>query len=147
MTTCYIGIGSNIGDRRGYIEKAIEELKNAPGIRVVRVSSIYETDPVSDIAQGKFLNGVLEIETELRPRALLTRLNMIEERLDRTRPVRKGPRTIDLDILYYGDESVNEADLIIPHPAIPAREFVLKGLRELAPHLIVDGPSGEAGAA
>lgn len=146
MVTCYIGIGSNIGDRRGYIEKALRELKSAPGIRVTRVSSIYETEPVGDVPQGKFMNGVLEVETDLRPRALLTTLAMIEERLGRTRPVKKGPRTIDLDILYYGDESVNESDLVIPHPAIPDREFVLKGLRELAPHLLLSAGSAEEGA-
>ena len=142
MTTCYIGIGSNLGDRRSHIDRAIEQLKNAPGIRVTRVSSVYETDPVSDIPQGKFLNGVLEIETALRPRALLSRLNMVEEALGRARLAKNGPRTIDLDILYYGEERVEENDLVIPHPAISDREFVLKGLRELAPHLLIEGAEG-----
>jgi len=106
-------------------------LKNAPGIRLVRISSIYETDPVSAIPQGRFLNGVLEIETELRPRALLSWLTTIEDRLGRTRLVKNGPRPMDLDILYYGDLCVDENDLKIPHPEIPVREFVLRGLREL----------------
>jgi len=146
MTICYIGIGSNIGDRSSYIDRAIEELKNAPGIRVTRTSSIYETDPVSDIPQGKFLNGVLEIETAMRPRALLGRLNMIEQELGRARFAKNGPRTIDLDILYYGDECVDETDLKIPHPRIGEREFVLRGLRELAPHLLYRVQGQEEGA-
>ncbi|MDO8525703.1 MAG: 2-amino-4-hydroxy-6-hydroxymethyldihydropteridine diphosphokinase [Candidatus Omnitrophota bacterium] len=131
MTTCYIGIGSNIGDRERFIAAAIMELKSAQGIEFKRVSSIYETDPVSDIPQGKFLNGVIEIETSLEPKALLKELNDIEDRLDRDRTVKNAPRTIDLDILYYGDDLIEEDGLIIPHPRITEREFVLKGLREL----------------
>ncbi len=131
MVTCYIGIGSNLGDRRSYIDKAIDELRSSRSIKVNRSSSIYETDPVSRISQGKFLNGVLEIETMLAPRALLVELNNIEERLGRQRTVKDGPRTIDLDILYYGQEKVEEDGLVIPHPEITRREFVLKGLREL----------------
>lgn len=131
MVICYIGIGSNLGDRRSYIERAIDELKSSRAIKVNRSSSIYETDPVSKVPQGKFLNGVLEIETMLAPRALLVELNNIEERLGRQRTVKDGPRTIDLDILYYGQEKVEEPGLTIPHPQITRREFVLKGLREL----------------
>ncbi len=131
MTICYIGIGSNTGDRRGYIDKAIEELRKTAGIRVKRSSSIYETDPVSDIPQGRFLNGVLEIETDLGPRELLKELLRIETMFGRERSVINGPRTIDLDILYFGDLIVSEDGLIIPHPRISEREFVLKGLREL----------------
>ena len=131
MTTCYIGIGSNLGDRRSYIEKAIEALKNAPGVAVTRVSSIYETEPVSDMPQGRFLNGVLEIKTSLKPMALLSKLNTIESSLGRERTAKNAPRTIDLDILYYGDEKVDEKGLVVPHPGISEREFVLKGLREL----------------
>jgi len=81
--------------------------------------------------QGKYLNGVIEIETELGPKALLKELNRIEENLGRKRTVKNAARTIDLDILYYGDEKINEKDLIVPHPMISEREFVLKGLREL----------------
>lgn len=131
MVTCYIGIGSNIGDRRGYIDKAISELDRNSDIKVLRSSSIYETDPVSDIPQGKFLNGVLEIETSLHPNELLKELNRIEIYLGRTRVVKNGPRTIDLDILYYGDKVIKEKGLVVPHPMISGREFVLKGLREL----------------
>lgn len=131
MTTCYIGIGSNLGDRRAYIEKAIEGLRKVEDIKVTRSSAIYETDPVSDIPQGKFLNGVIEIETSLGPEELLKELNRIEGALGRKRTIKNGPRTIDLDILYYGDENINEKDLTIPHPKIQEREFVLKGLKEL----------------
>ena len=131
MVICYIGIGSNLGDRRAFIDKAIEELKKSSDIKFKRSSSIYETEPVSDIPQGKFLNGVLEIETTLAPKALLKELNRIEAVLGRKRTVKNAPREIDLDILYYGQESVVEGDLIIPHPRIAEREFVLRGLIEL----------------
>ena len=131
MVTCYIGIGSNLGNRQENIEKAIEELKKDKGIRFKRSSSIYETEPVSDIPQGKYLNGVLEIDTDLEPRHLLKELNRIEKRLGREKATKNAPRTIDLDILYYGDKKVSCRDLTIPHPHIQEREFVLKGLREL----------------
>jgi len=131
MVICYIGIGSNLGDRQKYIDRAIEELKKNKNIRLKRSSSIYETDPVSGIPQGKFLNGVLEVETSLEPRSLLKELSGIECRLGRERVVKNGPRTIDLDILYYGDERIKDDGLIVPHPKIGEREFVLKGLREL----------------
>ena len=131
MAVCYIGIGSNLGDRRAYIDSAIEELKKGRDIKVTRVSTIYETDPVSDIPQGRFLNGVIEIETGLGARQLLKELNRIEESLGRKRSVRNEPRTIDLDILYYGNETIDEEGLKVPHPRIQEREFVLRGLREL----------------
>jgi 2-amino-4-hydroxy-6-hydroxymethyldihydropteridine diphosphokinase len=131
MATCYIGVGSNIGDRQKFIDSSIEELKKIRGVSVTRLSSIYETLPVSDIPQGKYLNGVIEIETDLKPMPLLKELNGIEEKLGRKRTVKNAARTVDLDILYYGDEKINEKDLIVPHPMISEREFVLKGLREL----------------
>ena len=131
MVTCYIGIGSNLGDRRSFIDKAVGELRRNKEISFKRISSIYETDPVSNIPQGKFLNGVLEIDTTLTPQALLKELSGIEARLGRIRTVKDAPREIDLDILYYGDEVVKQDDLVIPHPRLGEREFVLKGLREL----------------
>jgi len=131
MTTCYIGVGSNIGDRQRFIDSSIVELKKVPGVSVTRLSSIYETLPVSDIPQGKYLNGVIEIDTSIGPKALLKELSKIEEGLGRKRTLKYAPRTIDLDILYYGDERVNEKGIVIPHPRIADREFVLKGLREL----------------
>lgn len=131
MVTCYIGIGSNLGNRQSYIDRAIEELRSNKNIKVKRISTIYETEPVSDIPQGKFLNGVIEIETDLDPKALMAGLNRIEEKLGRKRTAKFAPRTIDLDILYYSDEKINEEGLVIPHPWIGEREFVLRGLREL----------------
>ena len=131
MTTCYIGVGSNVGDRQKFIDSSIARLKRIKGVNVIRISSIYETLPVSDIPQGKYLNGVIEIETNIGSKVLLKELNSIEKELGRKRAVKNAPRTIDLDILYYGDERVNEEDIIIPHPRIAEREFVLKGLREL----------------
>ena len=131
MTLCYIGIGSNIGDRLRIIDSAIGEMRNNRSIRVTRASSIYETEPVSDIPQGKFLNGVIEVETDLSPECLLKALRHIEAGLGRKRAEKNGPRTIDLDILYYGDEVIKEKSLEIPHPRIKEREFVLRGLREL----------------
>ncbi len=131
MVTCYIGIGSNLGNRRKNIDMAISKLKNNPDMIFKRRSSIYETEPASDVPQGNFLNAVLEIETPLKPRELLKELNRIEEMLGRRRLVRNGPRTMDLDILYYGEAAIAEKDLVIPHPRIGEREFVLKGLREL----------------
>jgi 2-amino-4-hydroxy-6-hydroxymethyldihydropteridine diphosphokinase len=131
MILCYIGIGSNLGDRRDYIDKAIAQLRESSDIKVARVSSIYETEPVSDIPQGKYLNGVLEIETGLEPEELMRQLNNIEKRLGRKREVKNAPREIDLDILYYGDERIERKGLAVPHPRILEREFVLKGLREL----------------
>lgn len=110
---------------------AIEALRKRREISITRISSIYETEPVSDIPQGKFLNGVIEAKTSLGPRVFLKALNDIEEELGRRRALKNGPRTIDLDILYYGDEKVKDKDLVIPHPRINEREFVLKGLREL----------------
>ncbi|MFA6320830.1 MAG: 2-amino-4-hydroxy-6-hydroxymethyldihydropteridine diphosphokinase, partial [Candidatus Omnitrophota bacterium] len=121
----------NLGDRQQNISRAIEELKNCKGINFIRSSSVYETDPVSDIPQGKFLNGVIEIDTTLTPRVLLKELNRIEEMLGRKRTVKDAPRQIDLDILYYGRDVIEEDGLTIPHPKIPEREFVLRGLKEL----------------
>jgi 2-amino-4-hydroxy-6-hydroxymethyldihydropteridine diphosphokinase len=131
MVTCYIGVGSNLGDRRAYIDKAISQLGLVGGIKVKRVSSIYETEPVGAVKQGKFLNGVLEVETDLGARQLLTEIGHIERALGRIRTVKDGSRTIDLDILYFGNERIDEAGLKVPHPRIAEREFVLKGLREL----------------
>ncbi|MDP3790809.1 MAG: 2-amino-4-hydroxy-6-hydroxymethyldihydropteridine diphosphokinase [Candidatus Omnitrophota bacterium] len=131
MVKCYIAVGSNLGDRLKYITKAIEALKDNESIRVLRSSTIYETAPVSDIPQGKFLNGVIEVDTILGARPLLRVLNSIEEKLGRKRIAKNTPRTIDLDILYYGDENISEEGLTVPHPRIKEREFVLRGLREL----------------
>ena len=128
---CYIGIGSNLGDRAKHIENAIEKLKETEGIEVKRISSIYETEPVGGPKQGKYLNAAIEIETCLKPRELLAKLQGIENQLGRARVIKNGPRTIDLDILLYGDDKIDEADLKIPHPRMAGREFVMKPLKEI----------------
>jgi 2-amino-4-hydroxy-6-hydroxymethyldihydropteridine diphosphokinase len=136
VVTCYIGIGSNLGDRKRFIDAAIEKMKRAKGVTVVRASSLYETDPVGAVPQGKFLNGVLEIETDRSAREVLRILGEIEDSLGRTREIANGPRTIDLDLLLYGDEVIDERDLVVPHPRMHEREFVLKPLKEIAPDFV-----------
>ena len=131
MVTSYIGIGSNLGDRQGNINKAMSYLKDSDDIEVTKVSSIYETEPIGGPPQGKFLNGVIEIETLLSPLDLLDRLLKIEMKLGRVRSRKNGPRTIDLDILLYSDTQINNERLTIPHPHMQEREFVLRGLREI----------------
>ena len=127
----FIGVGSNLGNRKANIEKAIDLVKRIKGIKFRRVSSIYETEPEGRVPQGKYLNGVFEISTALKPPALLTELKSIEKGLGRKRSVKSGPRTIDLDILLFGKRKMKTPSLTIPHPRMHKREFVLKGLREL----------------
>ncbi len=128
---CYIGIGSNLGDRQKNIDIAIQRLRETDAIEVSKVSSIYETEPVDGPGQSKYLNGVLEIETGLTARQLLNVLQDIESQLGRKRTVKNGPRTIDLDILTYGDQNIDEPGLNVPHPRMAEREFVQRPLREL----------------
>jgi len=130
----YLSLGSNLGDRADFVVRAILALGPA-GIRVLRRSKIYETEPVDAPAQGMFLNMVVEAETELAPRALLDALLGIEKSLGRERTVRRGPRTIDIDILFCGASVAREPGLEMPHPGIAARRFVLVPLTELAPGL------------
>jgi len=113
------------------IETAIQTLRRTKGIKVGRVSRIYETEPVGGPPQSKYLNGAIEIETDLKPRRLLSELQKIEEDLGRKRTVKDGPRTIDLDILMCGDIEIDEPDLKIPHPKMKERDFVLKPLKDL----------------
>jgi len=118
-------------DRKKYIETSIQKLRNIDGVEVRRVSSIYETEPIGGPKQGKYLNMVLEIDTELEPKELLCNIHIIENELGRKRVVKNGPRTIDLDILLYGDKKIDEQGLKIPHPRMNEREFVMKPLEEL----------------
>lgn len=137
MVTSFIGIGSNLGNRKLYIEKAIRFLKTSKDIVVEKVSSIYETNPVEGSSnQGKFLNGVIKIKTSLRPVVLLERLQNIEKVLRRKRTVKNGPRTIDLDILTYGKQIIVEPNLLIPHPRLDKRKFVLRGFCQIAPNFV-----------
>lgn len=125
----YIALGGNLGDRIGWIENACREMDRR-GIRVLRTSSLWETEPMYVLEQDKFANGVCEIETELEPLALLDQLQDIERALGRKKLVDKGPRNIDLDILLYGNETVQHERLTIPHVGIPEREFVLRPLAQ-----------------
>lgn len=125
----YIALGSNLGDRIGWIEQACRAM-DARGIRVVRTSSLWETEPMYVLEQAKFANGVCEVETELGPLALLDALQAIERALGRRKLVDKGPRNIDLDILLYGDETVRHERLTIPHVGMVEREFVLRPLAQ-----------------
>ena len=136
MVTAYISFGSNLGDRNKNIEKAIEYIKELTGIAIKKVSSIYETEPVDGPPQEKFLNGVMEIETSLLPDELLDRLKGVESRLGRVKVEDNGPRPIDLDILFYDDIVIGGERIKIPHPRMHEREFVLRGLNEIAPQFL-----------
>ena len=137
MTVAYVGLGANLGDREGTIRAAIAQLPD-----VVAVSPLRETDPVGVTNQPRFLNGVAALETELAPRELLDVLLAVERRLGRERRERWGPRTIDLDLLLYGNEVIDEDGLKIPHPRLHERRFVLEPLADLAPQLVVPGQGG-----
>jgi 2-amino-4-hydroxy-6-hydroxymethyldihydropteridine diphosphokinase len=145
MTNAFIGIGSNLGDRETYLRRALEQLGSEEGLEVVAVSELRETEPVGPVEQGPFLNGAVQIRTGLPARKLLERLLAIEERLGRVRGERYGPRTIDLDLLLYGDEELDEPGLTVPHPRLHERRFALEPLAELAPDLVVPGRGSLSG--
>ena len=130
-TIAYVALGSNIDNREYYLQSAIAVLNEESGITVTGLSSIYETEPVGYVDQSAFLNMVIQIHTDLSPDALLVTLLAIENRLGRTRDLRWGPRTIDLDLLLYGDHRLTTPDLIIPHPRMHERAFVLVPLSEV----------------
>ena len=132
----YIGFGSNIGDRLAHIQNAIHTLSKTEGITVKKISSLYKTDPVGYEAQAQFLNGVAAIQTSLSPLPLLHTLKDIETAIGRKHRIRWGPREIDLDILVYGDLCVQTEKLVVPHPEMHLRGFVLVPLAELAPNLV-----------
>jgi 2-amino-4-hydroxy-6-hydroxymethyldihydropteridine diphosphokinase len=134
VKTIYLSLGSNLGDREAHLRAAIERLA-ALEVRVLRTSPVYETEPVDFTHQSWFLNLVVEAETGLFPMHLLSRIAKIERALGRIRTVPKGPRTIDIDILLYGQAVVRSATLEIPHPRMAERRFVLAPLADLAPGL------------
>ena len=136
MNTVFISMGSNLGDRVEMLRRGLDELDQLGETQVVRLSSIYDTEPVGEVDQPRFLNAVVMIETELEPRVLLWNLLLIERRLGRVRTRRWGPRPLDLDILIYDELVVDEPDLTIPHPLMHERAFVLVPLAELAPGLV-----------
>ena len=137
-TTAYIAAGSNLGDRRAVIASAIAAFRSTVGITVNAVSSIIETAPVGLPLQGHYLNAVIAIETSLDSRSLLETCLRIEVRHGRNRSVeqRWGPRTMDLDVLLYGEAVIDEPGLTVPHPRLHERSFVLEPLAEIAPHLV-----------
>jgi 2-amino-4-hydroxy-6-hydroxymethyldihydropteridine diphosphokinase len=139
MPLAYVGLGSNLGDRRGLIREALRRLDLIDGVTVRKRSRIIETDPVGKTDQPRFLNAVAEVETRIEPRPLLRRLRAVEKSLGRVRRSRWGPRTIDLDLLLWDDLSMSTPSLTIPHPRMAERRFVLAPLAELCPRRRVPG--------
>lgn len=136
MHAVYIGFGSNIGDRLAHIQNAIHALSKTEGIALQKVSSVYQTDPVGYEAQAQFLNGVAAIQTDLPPLPLLRTLKNIEAVVGRQHRIRWGPREIDLDVLIYGALCLQTEKLVIPHPEMHLRRFVLVPLAEIAPDVV-----------
>jgi len=132
MSIVYVGLGSNLGDRRAAIDAALAHVEALPGTRVLAVSTVIETDPVGVTDQPRFLNAVAKLETDLAPADVLAHFQEIESRRGRVRTRRWGPRTIDLDILLYDDLVMHTERLTIPHPRMAERSFVLAPLTEIA---------------
>ena len=128
-----LGLGSNLGGRREFIERAARLIDEIEGVELKSISSLIETEPVGGPPQGRYLNGAAELETALEPRDLLACLQEVEAELGRARKVLNGPRNIDLDILLFGDLVVEAGDLVLPHPRMCERAFVLEPLNEIAP--------------
>jgi 2-amino-4-hydroxy-6-hydroxymethyldihydropteridine diphosphokinase len=136
----HVGLGANLGDRERTLRVAVDELGSEPGIEVVAVSTLRETDPVGVGNQPRFLNGAVAVDTTLTPEQLLERLLALEHRFGRVRtPGEHGPRTLDLDLLLYGDLAIDEPGLTVPHPRLHERRFVLEPLAELDPGLVIPG--------
>lgn len=129
----YIGVGSNLDDREGYLKEAVRMLDEHALIRVKACSSVYETEPVGYLDQPSFLNMAVCAETRLAPEQLLDYMLDVERRLHRKRDIRWGPRTIDLDLLLYGDQFIDTTELTVPHPRMLERAFVLIPLKEIYP--------------
>ena len=128
----FVALGSNVGDRAGHLAAAREALGRLPATRLVAASAVEETAPLGGMAQPPYLNQMVLLDTELEPHALLAALQAIERARGRVRTTRWGPRTLDLDIVTYGDRQVRDPDLVIPHPELPRREFWQRELSELA---------------
>ena len=140
MARAYVGLGANVGPREETLRRAVELLAAEDGVEVVGVSTLQETDPVGVVDQPRFLNGAVAVGTTLSPRELLDVLLRIERTLGRVRDgTRWGPRTVDLDLLVYADEMVDEPGLRVPHPRLQERRFALEPLAELDPGLVIPG--------
>jgi|CXWK01.1.fsa_nt_gi 2-amino-4-hydroxy-6-hydroxymethyldihydropteridine diphosphokinase len=137
--TATLGLGSNIGDKSGNIDQAVAMLGQDGDVRVVAISRKYSSPPWGDLDQDWFVNACIGVETKLSPRELLARCQTVEADMGRVRLRKWGPRIIDVDILTYGDEQIREPDLIVPHPLIAERPFVLVPLADIAPHLVING--------
>jgi 2-amino-4-hydroxy-6-hydroxymethyldihydropteridine diphosphokinase len=133
---CYIGIGSNLGDSLRNCKHAVENLSEAEGIKLIRASSFYRTEPVGMEDQNYFVNAVVEVQTDISARNLLQLMQNIENEMGRTRKAKGGPRIIDLDLLFYGQNVIKEQDLAVPHPEIHKRRFVLEPFCEIASYFI-----------
>jgi len=142
--TAYIGLGSNMGDERSNLERALELLQAVPGVALVKTASYYRSAPLGGPVQDWYLNTVAEVKTSLDPYKLLKTLLDIEARLGRVRTVRWGPRVIDLDLLLWDGVRISSPELILPHPRMTERAFVMVPLAELAPDLILDGKNAVA---
>lgn len=132
----FLGLGSNLGDRAAYLQKAVDALKQVNGVKVIWCSSVYETEPFGKKDQTSFLNAAMEIETPLQPRELFDSLKRIEQQIGRTGTERWGPREIDIDLLLYDGLVYQDDHLSVPHPELTRRRFVLVPLREIAPDLV-----------
>ena len=140
MTRAYVGLGTNLGDREEMLRLALERLAAEPSVELVAVSTLRETEPEDFLDQPRFLNGAAALETDLSPRQLLARLQLIECELGRRRAgPRFGPRVIDLDLLLYGSLVMSEPELELPHPRLHRRRFALEPLAELEPDLEIPG--------
>jgi 2-amino-4-hydroxy-6-hydroxymethyldihydropteridine diphosphokinase len=136
MNTAYLGLGSNLGNRMAFLRGGRDTLVGQPGIVLIRAAGVYETEAVCGPPENPlFLNTALQIETTLSPQQLLATCLAVEDEFGRSRPVRWAPRTLDIDILFYADQVICEESLIIPHPRLQERAFVLAPLREIAPDL------------
>lgn len=135
MNLCYIGLGSNLEDPEAQVTTALQELSAIPDTKMLGQSVLYRSDPVGPAGQPDYINAVAAIETQLEPEVLLDHLQAIETAHERKRLVRWGPRTLDLDLLLYGSETIQSDRLTVPHPEIPNRAFVLYPLAELNPEL------------
>ncbi|MEJ2321778.1 MAG: 2-amino-4-hydroxy-6-hydroxymethyldihydropteridine diphosphokinase [Gammaproteobacteria bacterium] len=139
MTTAWIGLGSNLDDPRRQVLDALRELGETDGISLRARSSLYMSEPMGPQDQPDFINAVAAVETQLAPLELLASLRSIERRHARRRERHWGPRTLDLDLLLYGSETIEHPDLQVPHPGIAGRSFVLLPLREIAPGIEIPG--------
>jgi 2-amino-4-hydroxy-6-hydroxymethyldihydropteridine diphosphokinase len=140
VTRAYVGLGANLGDRERTLRAAVDALAAEDGVELVAMSTLRETEPVGVGEQPLFLNGVVSVDTALAARELLDLLLALEQRFGRVRvPGERGPRTLDLDLLLYGREEIDEPGLSVPHPRLHERRFVLEPLAELAPGLVVPG--------